>query len=85
MKPKVKLVANTEITVDKSGPPPPPRPLHKNLKYPWHDMDVGDSFVVPETKVRGIRSVAEIASLRYGKRFVHGMDPRGQTRVWRTE
>lgn len=43
--------------------------------YPWHGLEVGDSFDVPAGKVGSVRAAARVASMTNGKVF----------RVFRTE
>lgn len=59
----------------------------KNCKYPWHDMEVGDSFVVPiDGSLK--RPLSTMSSLcmghsQNGKQFQARQMPEG-IRVWRT-
>ena len=64
---------------------------HTKRKYPFHDMQVGDSFFVPASVQRSkiVRNAAEWHANRYGKRMIVRVetDPTGVDgcRVWRTE
>jgi hypothetical protein len=76
------------ITIDKGIPVPTMR--IRPSKYPWADMDVGDSFLVEATaeemKARSasISRGATAAAKQLGRKFtVRKVD--GGVRVWRTE
>lgn len=57
-------------------------------KYPWHEMEVGDSFLVPDYPLdkRGHATpIASAATQRYRpKRFIQRSTARG-LRIWRVE
>ena len=54
----------------------------RNFLYPWLEMDVGDSFLVPDKTVLGFGKQANQASRKYGLEFkVRGVE--GGVRVWR--
>lgn len=72
------------ITVEKGRPIPPPT----KSKYPFRDMEIGDSFWVPdgrnaEATKNNVRSAATCYSRRNGGRFTVRRD-NGGYRVWRT-
>lgn len=53
-------------------------------KYPWFEMEVGDSFVVPEGEVQRIRSAAQQHCIRYEPRdFKVRKTDEGVYRCWR--
>ena len=53
-------------------------------KYPWHAMEIGDSFFVADLTARGFAGSVYSAGKRSGKKFtVRAMD--GGVRVWRIE
>ena len=53
-------------------------------KYPFLEMDVGDSFVVPLVdRARPVRTAATRASKVYGKKFACRIQTDGSLRVWR--
>jgi hypothetical protein len=54
------------------------------LTYPFNEMDVGDSFVVPKEKGSSMRNCAFHYSRRWGKEFVTRKVKNG-LRVWRTK
>ena len=73
-----------EFKIEKGIPMPP---VVKNgiaeKKYPWLQMEVGDSFLIPDKPSRAVGSL--IASHnRNGKRFAC-RTVEGGTRVWRME
>lgn len=51
-------------------------------KYPFFEMNVGDSFVVPTQQAAGVRRAAHYFSEREGWRFITRTVPEG-LRVWR--
>jgi hypothetical protein len=53
-------------------------------RYPYDDMEVGDSFVVPDEVTRtSISASAYIYGKRYGKKFSVRKDATKVLRVWR--
>ena len=81
-----------EYKIDK-GVPLPGNNNPKNSKYPWQDMEIGDSFSVPIDGVRGPQMVAAAVSrgaqgakAKYGHRYsVRTTEENGKkcVRVWR--
>lgn len=65
------------IKIEKGVPVPPGRD-----KYPWADMDVGDSFFVATDKVENFKRNV-YAKNRNGKMFTARAEGNG-VRVWRT-
>jgi hypothetical protein len=58
-------------------------PTRRHSKYPWHTMNVGDSFFAPNVTVKGFAGTAYSAGKRHGRTYVaRTMD--GGVRVWRT-
>ena len=54
-------------------------------KYPFADMDIGDSFKVePENRER-VRVASAVEGTRKGKRFKIALDENDQIRCWRLE
>jgi len=51
-------------------------------KYPWSQMDVGDSFVVGAKRAKTVRGCYVAAGKRLGRKFATRMTPEG-LRVWR--
>jgi len=70
------------IKVEK-GVPVPKEPRKRNVKYPWREMEVGDSFYT-ETSQPVVSSSAILAQKRTGMRFTTKREGTG-TRVWRIE
>jgi len=65
--------------VEKGIPVPPV----KN-KYPWLQMEVGDSFFVPGVTCKEFRTQPSSAGRRYGRKYAsRSVD--GGVRVWRVE
>lgn len=54
-----------------------------NRKYPWNEMEIGDSFFVPGANARQFGTTSQ-ASKRTGKRFTM-RTVEGGVRVWRIE
>ncbi len=65
-------------------------PIDKNVplpaRFPFEQMEVGDSFVVPSGMHR---TTVSIAALRYGRKhrmkFITRKMPDGTIRCWRTQ
>lgn len=58
--------------------------IGRREKYPWSQMEVSDSFFVPDGEIRKIAGAACHAGRRSNKRFVaRAVD--GGVRVWRYE
>ena len=53
-------------------------------KYPWSEMDVGQSFFVKDVEPRSMSSTASHAGRRNGKKFI-ARESEGGVRVWRIE
>lgn len=61
---------------------PKPHNLHRG-KYPWREMQIGDSFLVgPEVMEPTIRAGASLAGKRHGREFAVRRTPEG-LRCWR--
>lgn len=73
------------MTIDKNIPLPP---IRRKNKYPWGNMNVGDSVFVPGKEVRILRPTYSTWGSRHGKRFVgQNLEENGVKgiRVWRIE
>lgn len=46
-----------------------PRGRGRSRKYPWLEMDVGDSFLVEGKKSQGMSGSQHYAAKRYGRKF----------------
>ena len=57
------------IKIDKDIPIAAHPPKTKVSKYPWPDMEVGDSFFLPGIKTADFSGAAHSAGLRTGKKF----------------
>ena len=71
------------IEIDKKVPMSDNRVGRKG-KYPFAEMEVGDSFFVEDVKSSAIRNLASTTGQRLGKRFSVRISGDGY-RVWRTE
>jgi len=69
----------TSIKIDKTVPLPPPR-----WKWPFHEMEVGDSFLIPVGWEKTCRASAWAYGKKHGMRFAMRTEKKG-TRIWRTE
>ena len=69
------------IEIEKNVPVPDAVRLKERRKYPWHEMEVGDSFYVPKRSINAISRAAYEAS-RNGRKFRCRSVDDG-VRVWR--
>lgn len=70
------------IKIDKGIPAPALRHNRWNPKYPWHEMEVGDSFLETEASAQTLYSMASRIGKENGKRFSIRSTVEGR-RVWR--
>jgi hypothetical protein len=60
-----------------------------NYKYPWNEMEVGQSFFVPDTTIGRFYSQTRAAAKRYSKKFIARSwvndDGAEGVRIWRVE
>lgn len=61
-----------------------PAPKGRNSKYPFYDMEVGDSFVAPGTSRNNLSAAASAAGRKLRRKFVTA-DTENGPRVWRVE
>lgn len=54
--------------------------------YPFNDLAIGDSFLVPsgDPREKSVRAASSVCGIRWGKRFVTRVAEEG-TRIWRAE
>jgi len=71
---------STDFEIEK-GIPLPARP---NKVYPFDQMEVGDSFLIPDHKYRAVQAAASRAGKCSGKRFTVRNTKEGY-RCWRIE
>jgi hypothetical protein len=76
-----KGVVEMSITIEQDIPIPPER---KRNIYPYKQMDVGESFLVPETKIQIVCNNNYRVSKLTGMKFIARREGSG-VRVWRTE
>jgi len=75
----MKGINDMSITIEKNIPTPPKRNI-----YPYRQMDVGDSFLVPEARIQIVSNNNYRVSKLTGMRFIARREGMG-VRVWRTE
>lgn len=75
---------NNEYEIE-SGIPIPPAQTRGRIgpKYPWNEMEIGDSFVYPKS-IKAARGVIYGAGKKSGKKFT-ARELNGQVRIWRTK
>ncbi len=61
-----------------------PAPKGRNTKYPFDDMEIGDSFVAPNTARSNLSAAASAAGRKLRRKFVTA-DTENGPRVWRVE
>ena len=72
------------IEIEKNVPLPTRSARGPAPKYPWADMAVGDSFVMP-VKYMSAHGQAVRAAAKYGFKFTIRKLDEEQTRIWRVE
>lgn len=73
-----------EIRIIKGAKVPPTRPpLGSRSRYPFLDMEIGDSFVVEEKNAESARAIAYKIAKRYGVKFVGRKMKDGSVQFWR--
>ena len=75
----MKGVYDRSIAIEKNIPTPPKRNI-----YPYRQMDVGDSFLVPEARIQIVCNNNYRFSKLTGMKFIARREGIG-VRVWRTE
>lgn len=71
------------FSIDKGFPIPGPNAKGNNAKYPWAEMEVGDSFVMDRPQVHASKAAVGYAR-RHGWKFATRKIDDNHTRVWRT-
>lgn len=66
--------------IEKGIAPPPDRAC-----YPWDEMEVGDSFLVPDRRPQTVKNAAVSRAKHDGRRYATKIQPGGGIRVWRIE
>ena len=74
----------SDYVIEKNVPLVQKNGAGRKEKYPFPQMEVGDSFVVPGGIVRSMRVTLRIAGLRHGRTF-KAQEQEGGVRVWRVE
>lgn len=78
---------SSEFEIDSNViPPASPRRRPTNCRYPFHEMEVGDSFFVPKESQRAkiVRNAADAYAKRHGVGF-RVLQVDGGCRCWRVE
>jgi len=70
--------------VIEKGIPIPDRPSSPWIGYPWDEMRIGDSFLVPKTSAKSARNAAFSRGRAYKEKYVTRTVEDG-LRVWRVE
>lgn len=79
-----KLAVSTEFVIEKNIAITRKSTGFKSSKYPFHQMEVGDSFWAEKRKGIDPRSAAVAHGDKYGKKFAtRAID--GGIRIWRVE
>jgi hypothetical protein len=73
---------NVSDFVIEKGIPTPERKAQQT-RYPFPQMDVGDSFVVPQEVIENVRMAASQAARRKGLKFATRRIDAAHYRVWR--
>lgn len=60
-----------------------PMPRHGKTKYPWHAMEVGDSFAFPAGTESKAAYAAAYSASRDGKKFITRKQNDGTYACWR--
>ena len=73
--------------IEKGIPVPPPRhgtsqSNAARTKYPWADMDIGDSFLVRDKSQNAMATTASYHAKKLGRNF-RAANVEGGVRVWR--
>jgi hypothetical protein len=72
------------LKIDHKVPIPPLVRKQGPAKYPWTEMKVSDSFLVPNGKITSLRASASRAGATYKRKFaVRAVD--GGVRIWRVK
>lgn len=70
------------MNVDKEIPIP--RKQRKHAKWPWHELEVGDSFLMPEKSINAATAHANTASKSTGHKYTC-RTVEGGVRIWRVK
>ena len=77
----------SKYKIQKGVPIPDPNiPVTKTTKYPWKDMEVGDSFLVPnkdKDTVHALQNAARLSGKKHNRDYITRKLDKG-IRCWRT-
>jgi hypothetical protein len=76
---------DTMREIDKDVPMPVWGRRGSQRIYPWVEMEIGDSFILPYWNSNSAHAAARQASIRYGKKFRAHKNGDGRFRIWRVE
>jgi hypothetical protein len=62
---------------------PPPKPSRH--RYPWTQMEVGQSFIVPDGMENSVRSSVCVRERKFPQRYVVAKASDGTLRCWRVK
>ena len=68
--------------IEKNIAVPPPTPKFVPCDYPWEQMEIGDSFFVPDKQHKRVAASAYYARKKYGRAFITKA-VEGGVRAWR--
>jgi hypothetical protein len=74
---------DTTREIEKDVPTPAWGRRGRHRIYPWNEMEVGDSFILPYWHPASAHALAHQASKRLGRKFKASKITDGQFRVWR--
>ena len=75
----------TNFKIEKGVPIPPRRQSGgAPMKYPWKDLQIGDSFFVPKQTVHPFSGQANTTGKRFNMKFTLRAE-NGGVRVWRVK
>lgn len=74
------------VTVlDRGVPLPPAVRRGRRAAWPWSEMSVGDSFIVPDAQIATFRVQTVRVSKKLGRKFRTARTDTGVFRCWRVE
>lgn len=71
-----------KINIDKNVPIP--EKVGRECKYPWRQMEIGDSFFIEGKRTNNMCSLIAAAGKRIGRKFISRTIGNG-VRIWRIE
>jgi len=71
------------IEIEKNIPMPTEKKKMPALKYPWKEMEIGDSIGIENTTRQNTYTLAYKANKTYAPKIFKGVTRGGITRIWR--